>query len=252
MARFYLDHVIVGVRDLAGAVADWRALGLVVTDGGVHPNGGTRNAIVRFPDRSFLELMTVIDAEAVAARSPAFLALLEQHPDGAIQWALRTDDVDEAHATLAARGLRLGAIRDGVGRRDSGRVARWRTFSIEEAAFPFVLQYDGPPTSEPSHDGLPLRGIAAAIVQAVTAPALRQRLVEAFGVAVDDGRVRFAGGEAVVVDEPRQHPGVVGVELLLDDERGAAAFLRERDVPATDGWLRDRRLHGLGVRLVVE
>lgn len=252
MPEFHLDHIIVGVRDLEAAAADWRALGLVATDGGTHPQGGTRNAIVRFPDRSFLELMTVVDPEAVARRSPSFLALLEQHPDGPISWAVRTDDIAAAHASIAARGFRVGPIRDGVGERDSGRVARWRTFHVDEAGFPFVLAYDGPPTSEPSADGLPVRGLAAAIVQAISAPAFAERFARAFDATLDDGRVVFDGGEAIVAEEPRGHPGVVGAELLLDNERRAATYLRERDVPASDGWLRDRRLHGLRVRLVVQ
>lgn len=252
MGRFQLDHIIVAVRDLAAATDDWRALGLVATDGGVHPHGGTRNAIVRFPDRSFLELMTVVDADAVAKRSPSFLALLAQHPDGAINWALRTSDIERAHAELAGKGVRVGPLRSGVGQRDSGRVARWRTFHIDEPGFPFVLEYDGPPTADPSADGLPVQGIAAAIVQAIAAPALAERLATAFDASLDDGRIRFAGGEAVVVAEPREHPGVVGAELLLSDERRATAYLRDRDVPAADGWLRDTRLHGLRLRLVVE
>jgi hypothetical protein len=250
--RFELDHIVVGVRDLAAATTDWGALGLVVTDGGVHPRAGTRNAIVRFPDRSFLELIAVVDAEAVAKRSPSFLALLEQHPDGPISWAVRTDDLEAARSELAAKGFAVGPLRAGIGERDSGKIARWRTFHIDEPGLPFVLEYDGAPTADPSRDGLPVGGVAAAIVQAISAPALGRRLARAFDGALEDGRVRFEGGEAVLVEEPREHPGVVGAELVLRDERRAAAYLRERDVPAADGWIQDRRLHGLRLRLVVE
>ena len=44
----------------------------------------------------------------------------------------------------------------------------------------------------------------------------------------------------------------MGVELLVADEQLAIAQLRSREVPAADGWIRDRRLHGLRVRFVVE
>ncbi len=250
--RFSLDHVIVGVRDLPGAVEDWRAIGLDATDGGSHPSHGTRNAIVRFPDRSFLELMTIDDREKLKGYAPALLAMLELHPDGAINWALRTGDVEAARSALEAKGVRVLPVWQGEGRRDSGKVARWRTFHVQEPAFPFVLQYDGPPTSEPSRGGLPIAGIAAAIVQGVSAPALADRLAAAFGELDHDGRVRFASGEAVVVEEPREHPGVVGVELLVGDAERATAYLRERGVGAADGWVSDRRLHGLRLRLVSE
>lgn len=252
VSRYFLDHVVVGVHDLEQATADWRALGLIATDGGSHPKQGTRNAIVRFPDRSFLELIGVEDREKVRASSSAFLQLLEHHPDGAISWALRTDDVAEARAKLATKGLRVGVLREGLGQRDSGKIARWRTFQVEEPGFPFVLQYAGAPTADPADDGLPVHGVAVAIIQAISGAALAHRLAEAFDAEIDDGRVRFSGGEALVVDEPREHPGVVGVELLVANEERAAAHLRSLDVPAADGWIRDRRLHGLRVRFVVE
>ncbi len=248
--RFFLDHVIVGVRDLPGAVEDWRAIGLDATDGGSHPKHGTRNAIVRFPDRSFLELMTIADREKLKGHAPALLAMLELHPDGAMGWALRTDDVDAARAELEAKRVRVLPMWQGQGRRDSGKVARWRTFQIEEPAFPFVLQYDGPPTSEASTRGLPIAGIAAAIVQGVSAPALAERLAAAFGELDEDGRVRLAQGEVILVEEPREHPGIVGVELLVSDAARATAYLRGRGIGAVDGWARDRRLHGLRLRLV--
>jgi hypothetical protein len=249
---YHLDHIIVGVRDLPAAVADWRALGLVVTDGGSHPKHGTRNAIVRFPDRSFLELMTIEDREKLRDYAPGLLAMFELHPDGPLSWALRSDDVDTARTHLQKQGFTAQPLRSGEGRRDSGKIATWRTFHMQEQGFPFVLQYDQPPTSEPAVNGLPVAGIAAAIVQGVSAPPLAERLARAFGGLGEDGRVRFVTGEAVVVDEPSEHPGVVGAELLVSDAERATAYLRERDVGAVDGWVHDRRLHGLRLRLVTE
>ena len=252
MRAYFLDHVVVAVRDLPRAVEDWRALGLDATDGGSHPKRGTRNALARFPDGSFLELIAVEDRALVREAAPGLLAMLELHPDGPVSWALRTDDVEGARSDLASKGFRVGPLLLGEGRRDSGKVARWRTFAVEDPAFPFVLEYEGPPTAEPSTRGLPIAGIAAAIVQGVSASALSERLARGFGAVGADGRVRFAAGEAVVVEEPREHPGVVGAELLVADEARAASYLRERGVGARDGWLSDARLHGLRARLVFE
>lgn len=249
---FSLDHVIVYVRDLAAAREDWRALGLEATDGGMHPKVGTRNAIVRFPDGSFLELMTIEDREKAREQAPAIVAFVELHPDGPMSWALRTDDLAGVAERLRAGGFPVGALREGEGRRDSGKVARWRSFQVEEPAFPFVIHYAGPPTSEPSTAGLPIAGIAAAIVQGVEARSLAERLARAFGTLRDDGRVQLARGEVVTVEEPRQHPGVIGVELLVTDADRATRMLAERKVSVVDGWLGDRRLHGIALRLVSE
>lgn len=251
MGGFFLDHVIVGVRDLPAAVEDWRALGLEATDGGTHPKHGTRNAIVRFPDASFLELLAVEDRARLRDYAPALLEMMERHPDGPISWAVRTDDLEAERRALDAKGMRPLDIWSGEGRRDSGKVARWRTFHLQEPGLPFVLRYEGPPTSAPSTRGLPIEGIAAAIVQGMSASVLAGRLA-AFGELGEDGRVRLARGEAIVVEEPREHPGVVGVELLVRDETRATDYLRERGVGAVDGWVNDRRLHGLRLRLVAE
>lgn len=249
---FFLDHVIVYARDLAAAREDWRALGLEATDGGSHPLTGTRNAIVRFPDRTFLELMTIEDREKAKERAPTIVAFAELHPDGPLHWALRTDDLDAAAESLRAAGFRVGSVRPGEGRRDSGKVARWRSFHIDESAFPFVIEYAGPPTSEPSPTGLPVAGIAAAIVQGVEAHSLAERLARACGSLGEDGRVRLASGEVVVVEEPREHPGVIGAELLVAEPERATRMLAERKVSVVDGWIGDRRLHGIAVRLVSE
>src|SRR5881628_1559879 len=125
MRAYFLDHVVVAVRDLPRAVEDWRALGLDAPDGGSHPKRGTRNALVRFPDGSFLELIAVEDRALVREAAPGLLAMLELHPDGPVSWALRTDDVEGARSDLASKGFRVGPLLLGEGRRDPGKVARW-------------------------------------------------------------------------------------------------------------------------------
>lgn len=249
---YYLDHIIVSIRDLAAAREDWRALGLEATDGGAHPHLGTRNAIVRFPDRTFLELLAIEDREKAKEQAPAIVAFAELHPDGPMHWALRVDDLEVAARELESAGVRVGPIWPGEGRRDSGKVARWRSFHIQEPAFPFVVEYDGPPTSEPSPTGLPIAGIAAAIAQSVSGPALAERLARVFGSLRPDGRLQLAQGEVAVVEEPRQHPGVIGAELSVADAERAARLLTGRGVQVVDGWVSDRRLHGIALRLVTE
>jgi hypothetical protein len=246
---FVLDHVIVHVANLDQATADWRAVGLEATDGGTHPTLGTRNAIVRFRDGSFLELLTIEDREKARELTPATLAFAELHPDGPIHWSIRTRDIDDAAERLRAAGVRAGPVREGRGLRNSGKVARWRMLMIEEPAFPFLVEYAGPPTSEPSPTGLPIAGLAAAIVQGVSASALAERLA-VFGQRRPDGRVQLERGEVVVVEVPDEHPGVIGAELLVADTERASAMLAARGVDVIDGWVRDRRLHGIALRLM--
>jgi hypothetical protein len=246
---FALDHVIVHVADLEAAIADWRALGLEPTDGGFHPTIGTRNAIVRFPDRTFLELLTIEDREKVREFAPAMLAFAELHPDGPIYWCVRTDDIVSAADAVRGAGLKAGEIREGRGVRDSGKIARWRTLIIEEPAFPFLIEYAGPPTSEPAPSALPISGLDAVIVQGVSASALTERLA-VFGSRKADHRVQLDRGEVVLVEVADEHPGVIGAELVVADEPRASAMLAERRVDVIDGWVSDRRLHGIALRLL--
>jgi hypothetical protein len=52
-----LDHVIIAVRELDQAVADYIALGFSAIYGGRHASGATHNALVCFQDGAYLELL---------------------------------------------------------------------------------------------------------------------------------------------------------------------------------------------------
>ena len=66
--RMELDHVLIGVTDLAAAARELEArCGLVSVEGGSHPYWGTANRIVPL-ETSYVELVAVVD-EATAADS---------------------------------------------------------------------------------------------------------------------------------------------------------------------------------------
>jgi glyoxalase-like protein len=244
--RFYLDHVIVAVRDLERAVKDWESIGLIATDGGAHPKVGTRNALVRFPDRSFLELMAIDDREKLHAYAPVLLALLERHADRPFSWSLRTDDIEAARQALAERGFQMLPIWPGEALRDSGKIARWRTLHIQEAGFPFLVQYEAEPTSPPSTKGLPVIGLGAVLLSGP--PVLMARLAQAFGARADEGHVRFDGGGAFLQPNASSESTIAGVEILVRDMKKAERLLGDIDLlaGAVDA---DHRLHGLSLRL---
>jgi hypothetical protein len=61
-----VDHVGVGVRDLAQAQHDYEQLGFKVSEGGHFP-GGLFNSTIVFENRTYLELLSVIEPQANAA-----------------------------------------------------------------------------------------------------------------------------------------------------------------------------------------
>lgn len=54
-----LDHIVLLVKNLEQAVADYTAKGFTVSPGGEHAGGVSRNALIHFQDATFLELLEV-------------------------------------------------------------------------------------------------------------------------------------------------------------------------------------------------
>ena len=52
-----IDHIVIVVRDLAQASADYERAGFTVTPGGEHTGGATHNALISFADGAYLELI---------------------------------------------------------------------------------------------------------------------------------------------------------------------------------------------------
>jgi catechol 2,3-dioxygenase-like lactoylglutathione lyase family enzyme len=134
-----LDHAVLPVRDLDGALARWRdRLGFDARYGGRHA-GGTHNGIVRF-GTDYVELISVLDREAVLASGVADTAavvdLLDRREGGMLGYIVATDDVEAA----AERFRRLG-LSEMVGpfamerRRPDGRLLRWRLLSPRRQAW---------------------------------------------------------------------------------------------------------------------
>jgi Glyoxalase-like domain len=135
-----LDHVLLAVTDLAGAV---RAIedehGLPAEGGGQHPGWGTANYIVPLGD-AYLELVTVVDADAAAHSSfGRWVAASQSELLRPLGWAVRTDELDEVASRLSLTieaGSRTG--------RD-GKLVRWRLAGVEEAAaepaLPFFIEW---------------------------------------------------------------------------------------------------------------
>lgn len=181
-----LDHVILAVRDLDAAEADYRrVLGLEPSWRGGHPEGGTANVLFRV-DNTYLELLAP-DGDGPAG---AMLGLwLDAHGDGIVGLAFATDDLDGCRKELAARGLAPGEAEAGHGRdANSGAERRWR-----RAALPFdrtrgVLLF--PIEHQTPADALPMaraQGDAAAAVHALDHVVLQTTDGEAVKALYGDG-----------------------------------------------------------------
>lgn len=109
MARA-LDHLVIGTADLETGGALLAALGLTVGPVNTHP-WGTKNRLVQFADKSFLELITVADEAAIPPHAPrrfsfgAFVRDALQRRTGLSMLVLKGSDARADAAEFAAQGI---------------------------------------------------------------------------------------------------------------------------------------------------
>ena len=132
-AILQLDHIVIAVRDLAQAIADYEALGFTVTPGGQHPGRTSHNALIVFADGAYLEL--------IAWQGPApqerWWHDLQQYGEGLVDFALLPDDTVAVAEAARGRGLEV-VPRDGARLRPDGRELQWQTARHATPDVPFL------------------------------------------------------------------------------------------------------------------
>jgi hypothetical protein len=127
--RSAFDHLLLGVSDLDYGI-DWfeRRAGVRAAMGGVHPGRGTRNALVSLGGAHYLEIIAPDPAQTGGERQFQVGALTEPR---LINFAIRTNDIDAAAASLRRAGLQTIGPTDGSRRTASGALLRWKTVGLE-------------------------------------------------------------------------------------------------------------------------
>lgn len=96
-----VDHVVIAVKDLDTAIAQYEALyGMPVSERGEPPGAGFTNAYFRFGD-TFIELISPISDQGPVAKR------LASSGDGPYLVAMRVDDIQQTLADLRGKGVRL-------------------------------------------------------------------------------------------------------------------------------------------------
>ena len=214
-----LDHVVIGVRDLAAASAEWTAAGFTVTPGGVHTGSPTHNALIGFQDGSYLELI----ARRPGATDPATglsARLLRLEPDeGLVDFALHTADLAATVAAARAAGLTLSdPAPAGRARTDGTRLA-WETSRPASPDLPFLI------TDRTPREWRVPGGAAAQHANGVTG-------IHGLGVQVHDLEASAARYRALLGVEPQpwretQIPPGSGIDVAIPHSHPHAAELRD-------------------------
>ena len=181
-----LDHIVIAVRDLDTAIADFKALGFTVNRGGVHANGATHNALIVFSDGTYPELLAPTDQPPLPDLID-FGALLRED-EGLSGFALRSDDLDADAARLRAAGFGVGDPSSGERRREDGVLVRWRLALLDGGFAPFLIEDVTPHNLRvPADSDLTAhlngaRGVCGLAIVAHDLPATQDRYARLFGV----------------------------------------------------------------------
>jgi hypothetical protein len=136
-----IDHLVVVLPDLDGAIRNYTGLGFTVTPGGKHPIG-SHNALIAFADSSYIELIafTVRD-------SPHPWNLLLRKGGGLIDFCVQTDDLSDTVASFREAGVEMSEPFPLSRERPDGYTLRW-TLSTPQPPWngivPFLIQDETP------------------------------------------------------------------------------------------------------------
>src|SRR5918992_1323106 len=142
MAGMRLDHLsyaagpdgLLGTAERIGSL-----LGRTFTDGGVHPRFGTRNMILPLADRTYLEVVEVLDHPA-SDKAPFGQAVRARSNLGGgwMGWVVAVDDIAPVEKRLRPDGVEL----------------KWRQIGVKglqsDPQLPFFVQWQSPRTEHPS------------------------------------------------------------------------------------------------------
>ena len=145
-----VDHLVIAVRDMQGAVSEFRALGFDVMDGGRHEWSGTCNSIITLPC-GYLELLAVEDADLARSSSRRGAVLVDylRTVGGGYLGVAVAADIDTVVSDLSALPSHPPARVEMTRRRSDGRVISWELAIPNAVAWrrpwPFYIQWPGSP-----------------------------------------------------------------------------------------------------------
>ena len=138
-----IDQVVILVRDLAQARADYTALGFTVVEGGEHAGGLTHNALVAFADGTYLELLAFrgapppADAPGVNRLTARWIARAAGG-EGLLDFALLPTAIAGDIAAAVAEGLDIEGPLPGGRRRPDGQDVVWQLGIPAAPELPFL------------------------------------------------------------------------------------------------------------------
>jgi glyoxalase-like protein len=147
-----LDHILLGCSDLDEGISFVKKhLGVVAAFGGVHPGRGTRNALLSFGDKHYLEIIAPDPQQPSAADHYGLQKLTEPRLVG---WAAHPSDLNQLAARLRDASVAFDGPTPGSRQRPDGRLLQWKTLNLKDdrdGLLPFFIEWSAG-TVHPSVD----------------------------------------------------------------------------------------------------
>lgn len=148
--EFTLDHVVIAVRDLESATADYsELLGRDPSWRGSHPKWGTANTLFRI-DNTYIELLARAGGKTKDTRWSGELSRFLEGGEGVYALALGTSDLKASVKGLRNRGIPVDDPSDGEGIDEmTGATRRWRNATVPLTSTNgtriFFIEHKSPP-----------------------------------------------------------------------------------------------------------
>jgi Glyoxalase-like domain len=136
------DHVLLGCKDLDEGIAYAEKLcGYRAEIGGSHPGRGTRNALLKLGERSYLEIIAPDPDQPQLTWHQELLTLDEPLLVG---WAVAVKDIDGYATRLRAKGVACIGPTQGSRTTPDGKTFKWKTLLLEDdksGILPFRIEW---------------------------------------------------------------------------------------------------------------
>jgi hypothetical protein len=201
-----LDHLSYAAGPDGLAATAQRIGGLLGTDfvdGGVHPRFGTRNMILPMADRTYLEIVEVLDHPA-SDKAPFGQAVRARSALGGgwLGWVVAVDDISVVERRLGRESVK------GNRHRPDRTELLWRQIGvhglISDPQLPFFVQWESPADMHPSV-GADERWSLACLEIAGDPRRVSEWLGETVGAPLEDVKVDWVA--------PHGTPGIIAAQV---------------------------------------
>jgi len=209
---YTLDHILWATPDLATGKRDIEILtGSTVTEGGVHPGGGTRNALLSFGDRRYLEVIAPDPRQDPRGTPAEWMGKLRA--PGVVTWAVSGRRLERLLPKLPALAIATKGVLALSRRTPEGGLLEWKVLRLASHGLGPVVPFfiDWGTSKHPSESLAPtcrLEGLdlvhlkAAAVRQVFEALEIGATVVEGKGISLSARIACPRGAVTLIAADP--------------------------------------------------